>query len=148
MQFQYNILYKSNVTLVKFHVNMRFFYKIPDFLWVKNDYSLLQHKWCKNHCISVQKFTLKALCMQYLSEMQFQYNILFKTNVTVVKFHVNMRFFTKYQIFCEWRMITACYSINDVKLTVYQCKRSHWRVYAYNFYLKCNFSTTFYTKPM
>jgi len=63
--------------------------------------------------------------MQFLSEMQFQYNILYNTNVTLVKFDVNMRCFTKYWIFCELRMITACYNINDVKLTVYQCRRSH-----------------------
>jgi len=39
--------------------------------------------------------------MQFLSEMQFQYNILYNTNVTVVKFYINMRFFTKYRILCE-----------------------------------------------
>jgi len=43
----------------------------------------------------------EGFCIQFLSEMQLQYNILYKTNVTVVKFHVNKRFFTKYRILCD-----------------------------------------------
>jgi len=40
-------------------------------------------------------------------------------------------------------MITTGYNINEEKLTVRQCKRSHWRLYACNFYLKCNFIKEF-----